>query len=59
MDKNCTLCFESENDEQLIDITDDEAQRLNIASVLRQHFSFCFEVEKKNNDQELIAPLID
>lgn len=41
---NCTLCLENGDDEQLIDISSDEAQSLNLASILLQHFRFCFEV---------------
>lgn len=49
---NCMLCMSIGNVELLIDITSDEAQRLNVASVLHQHFRFHFQVKRKNDDAQ-------
>lgn len=41
----CTLCLDSATEEeQLIDISGDEARRLHIASILHLHFGFYFQV---------------
>lgn len=42
---SCTLCLETENDEQLIDISGDESQSLSIAIILYLHFRLYFEVK--------------
>lgn len=41
----CSLCLDTENDEQLIAIGGDEAQRLNIAYILHLHLRFFFQVK--------------
>lgn len=40
----CLLCLCVERDEHLIDIGSAESKRLNVASIIHAHFSFCFQV---------------
>lgn len=40
----CLLCLCVERDERLLDIASVESRQNNVASVLRTHFVFCFQV---------------
>lgn len=42
---SCSLCFEGGDEDQLINISSDEAQSLNVPTILYTHFRFCFEVK--------------
>lgn len=48
----CLLCLGDVVDENLIDISSDYGQQLNVASIVQIHFGICFHVSSDESDFE-------